>query len=219
MVDLGTACDLAGLAESANPCPQGQVCVSNDEPGKGTCYLHQGSCERDANCTAPARCQPAGKESHRLIAPLARVRDGGEVFLSAGRCTEDLGTPCDQAAPACGAGNGALNRRPGLRVSGCTAHVAPIRTVPAVPYALPSSSSLRPLTSTATASAIRSTTVRASPIRSQADGDGDGVGDACQVVPRTPTATDNAGTYCRPTPVTTAAGWGRGRMVERVWAF
>lgn len=103
IVDLGTACDFSNPSVPNRGCPAGAFC----EPtrfGRGVCRQRQGSCSSDANCTAPARCSDGGTSLQRALAPLSgRPGDGGQLFIAAGRCLEDLGTSCGSAAD-CAAG-------------------------------------------------------------------------------------------------------------------
>jgi Tol biopolymer transport system component len=187
VVDLGRACSLSALGQSGTSCGANEVCVPTGEPGKGTCHLHQGVCETDASCTAPARCKPADRNLHRLVAPLSGVRSD-EVFLAAGRCSEDLGTPCD-GADACGSGE-----RCAPSASNATCHR--FHGTCRVDDDCAGGAVCAPELVVATAADSDGDGV-ADPFddcplvsnTDQADRDADGVGDACQAAPQAPTPT------------------------------
>lgn len=104
IVDLGAACEFLDPSVANHGCPVGGFC----EPtrfGRGVCRQRQGSCASDADCRAPATCSDGGTSLQRVLAPLrGRPGDGGHLFVGAGRCVEDLGTPCGSAAD-CAAGS------------------------------------------------------------------------------------------------------------------
>ena len=100
VLDLGLGCDSTA---PDNPCAAGQFCVQGPQAGQGTCQVRQGPCVSHADCRTPARCRPGAQSPQRLISPLFSPDDGAQVFISAGRCVEDLGTPCGDTA-ACRAG-------------------------------------------------------------------------------------------------------------------
>jgi hypothetical protein len=80
VTNLHTACD---TTLAINPCGEHQYCVPTKVQGHGDCYLSQGTCTSDADCTAPARCQAAGQSVQRLISPLFTPGSGHVVFTAA----------------------------------------------------------------------------------------------------------------------------------------
>jgi len=94
VLDLGTDCNpsISGACGSDHFCQP----VSGT-PARGTCRELQGSCRTDADCTAPARCNDAGQGFQRLAQPLAAQDAGGVVFTGAGRCAD---SPAAPALPA-----------------------------------------------------------------------------------------------------------------------
>jgi hypothetical protein len=76
--------------------------------GQGMCAALRGACESSADCTAPDTCRDVGQRFERVASPLADLGGAARVFVSTGRCVEDLGQPCS-AADDCG--NGRFCRR------------------------------------------------------------------------------------------------------------
>ncbi len=112
IADLGTPCECDGGA--CRGCAEGEFC----EPfpgggGSGTCHEDQGPCARQAECADPrAVCRDASADSQRLLAPTDH-----DVVTSSGSCVEATGTACtdDTSCPTpelCGAG-GSCERRHG----------------------------------------------------------------------------------------------------------
>ncbi len=108
--DLHILCD-ANPQDDTHPCGEdvacdcagGQFCAPTPgSPGAGSCHEVQGACRSDAECTAPATCNDAGQRLLRLVGPLSAA-GGAEVFTSAGRCVESAGTACRSDAD-CGRG-------------------------------------------------------------------------------------------------------------------
>ncbi|MEO8604799.1 MAG: hypothetical protein ABI629_19675, partial [bacterium] len=94
LVDVGAQCAFDHATPSGDGCTDGAFCQATGG-GKGVCKRRVGPCSSDADCPAPARCSDRGTALQRLVAPLNdRERNGSEVFVGAGRCAEDLGTPC-----------------------------------------------------------------------------------------------------------------------------
>jgi len=90
--DLGTSCDPlngAGCVGANHFC---QPILG--APGSGTCMRDEGACRSDADCSAPAQCSQSSQGFQRLMDPLADHRGGTAVFTSSGRCTENVGTVC-----------------------------------------------------------------------------------------------------------------------------
>jgi cysteine-rich repeat protein len=90
--DLGTPCNpLSGSGCT----PPAQFCQPLlGTPGQGTCFALGDACQSDAECTAPATCSNSGQAFQRLMDPLTDQGDGAAVFTGAGRCTENLATMC-----------------------------------------------------------------------------------------------------------------------------
>jgi Tol biopolymer transport system component len=112
IVDLGTSC-VCGQ-NGCHGCAEGQFC----EPfpsggGNGSCHQEQGPCTSQAECMDPrATCRDAAADVQRLLAPT----DPG-VVTSSGACVEPTGGPCEFDADCtggdlCGA-SGTCERRHG----------------------------------------------------------------------------------------------------------
>jgi cysteine-rich repeat protein len=91
IADLGDPCN----PQNKESCDPGQFCQPIlGQPGDGTCHELQGQCRSDADCTALAVCNDTGQKFQRLVAPLSTQTAGDQMFVGAGRCVEDFGTPC-----------------------------------------------------------------------------------------------------------------------------
>lgn len=67
--------------------------------------LVPGDSNGTADVFAPATCSDGGTSLQRLLAPLGgRPGDGGQLFVGAGRCVEEIGTSCGSGAD-CAAGS------------------------------------------------------------------------------------------------------------------
>jgi len=79
---LGTSCTFT--EQGVIGCNDGEFCRPN--PGQaetGVCHVRLRDCQSEAQCPEPnARCEDATQDIVRLFAPLARGRDGRQVFLS-----------------------------------------------------------------------------------------------------------------------------------------
>jgi Tol biopolymer transport system component len=84
-----------------DPCVDDRECrACFCDPGTATCkVVTTVACASDADCESPAVCSNLGQQSQRLVSPLNAPVDGGTVFTSAGRCLEDVGTPCGRESP------------------------------------------------------------------------------------------------------------------------
>jgi cysteine-rich repeat protein len=93
--DLGTTCDPSKSPPEPDSCPSGQFC-SPTGSGMGTCNIVEGTCTSTSDCSAGASCNDAGQSFQRLVDPLMKSPDGpgGAVVIGAGRCVENLKTPC-----------------------------------------------------------------------------------------------------------------------------
>jgi Tol biopolymer transport system component len=101
--DLGTPCDPAD-PQALPRCAEGQFCQPLlGRPGQGQCLQVVGPCSRQADCPAPARCTPGSQNFNRLASPLTERNAGAAVFVGAGRCVEDSGAACT-ASTDCPAG-------------------------------------------------------------------------------------------------------------------
>ena len=109
--DLGTACNCGVCTDTGDPCESDDDCTSPavcgclgcnpeeycvaDTSGVGTCHEEQGPCQTDDDCTSPAICEDDGEDIVRLFGPLAEVEDDGrQVFVSAGLATQASGDAC-----------------------------------------------------------------------------------------------------------------------------
>jgi hypothetical protein len=97
--EVGPACT------ETTGCGPGQFCQVRRSPDgelvQRCAVVVNQSCRTDADCTAPATCNP-GSPTNRLPNPLASPVGGGIVFVGSGRCSEDLG-PC--SAEPCPSGS------------------------------------------------------------------------------------------------------------------
>jgi Tol biopolymer transport system component len=104
--DLAVPCN-PQVPNSCCPAGTGQPCAQfcqpvADPPGGGTCRILRGACQSNSDCRAqaactnPDRCQcnDVGQKVHRLIAPFAAGGAAASLFVSSGRCIENLQTPC-----------------------------------------------------------------------------------------------------------------------------
>ena len=104
IADLGTpcTCDETGCGG----CPTAdQFCepIAPDSSA-GTCKLDQGPCASQLDCTDPrALCRDASADIQRLFAPVAGGGAEGDAVYSSGTCVEDRGTAC-AADAECGVG-------------------------------------------------------------------------------------------------------------------
>jgi hypothetical protein len=90
-LDLGTACQPG----TPGTCGSDEYCEPKfGHPGTGTCRLVVGPCASQTDCSDPAVCYKSDQSFNRLAGPLGRQNAGAAVFTGAGRCVEDLGTPC-----------------------------------------------------------------------------------------------------------------------------
>lgn len=184
--DLGLHCTLSGNPGEPVECVPGAACLPTGVPGEGTCALHEGSCRTDANCTAPARCAPARQTTNRLLAPVTTQHAAGEVVLAAGRCREDLRTVCSDDLP-CAQGAVCVRSAAG---SSCYLEHGTCRQDDDCAGGATCAAQLV----VATAADVDRDGV-ADPFDNcarianaeQDDADGNGIGDACQGVPATPT--------------------------------
>jgi len=81
------------------PCGSGEVCVTGTGSTIGTCHLPTFPCKEDAECGGGgAFCSETGQDVQRLAGPLAASADAPLVFTSAGLCIEDRLTACATAA-------------------------------------------------------------------------------------------------------------------------
>jgi Tol biopolymer transport system component len=152
--DLGVACVPGGSA-----CPGLQYCEPVlGIPGAGTCHVVLAPCRDDATCRALdplATCNDAAQSIQRLADPLAPQGGGAQAFTSAGRCVDpggrQLGT-CRSDAECPGAAECRLDLIIAAAADRDGDELAdPFDNCPGVANV------------------------------DQADGDGDGAGDACDV--------------------------------------
>jgi cysteine-rich repeat protein len=118
IADLGTPCTCTPDA-GCSACPEGQFCEPVAPAGStGTCKQRQGTCRSDADCPdSRAACRDASADIQHLLAPVAGVGGQGDVVTSSGSCAEDRGTACASdgdcaAGETCGVG-GTCERRAG----------------------------------------------------------------------------------------------------------
>ena len=90
----GGCCD-TDPEDGMSPCGGGGTCGGGEfcqpvlgMPGQGTCRTLQGPCLSDADCTGGATCNTSDQNFQRLLAPVNALR-GGDVFTASGRCIED----------------------------------------------------------------------------------------------------------------------------------
>ncbi len=94
--DLGTRC----VPETPGTCGAGRFCEpALGTPGTGTCREVLGPCRRDADCPAASTCHDAGQPIERLSGPLAAHEAGADVFTAAGHCVETLAESCTADRP------------------------------------------------------------------------------------------------------------------------
>jgi hypothetical protein len=103
ILDLATSCV---PSEEELACPTGEFCQPiSGEADHGTCRKLLGPCLKDANdgaCPPPAECNEGDQNFLRLAGPLTD-QGGSAVFTGSGRCVEDRGTPCPCASGPCDA--------------------------------------------------------------------------------------------------------------------
>lgn len=194
-----------------NPCAPDAFCVTDGEPGKGTCHAAIGPCEHDSDCESPARCFEGKGDIRRLLSPLSFQPDesGARVVVTAGRCVEDLGVACNAGADSgCGAGescelgtsgNGTCHRRHGTcrNDSDCPPSAACRQKIVVSGAADSDADGLAdpfdncPYVANA----------------EQEDADGDGLGDACALLASEPTPTQTTA-LASPTPTVRRGGGG-----------
>jgi hypothetical protein len=95
--DLGTLCSCN--LDGCSGCSTGEFCIPiAGEDGEGTCHVNHGPCDTDADCTSPAICQDDAEDIVQLSGPLGKAKrvksDGRQVFVSSGLATEATGTAC-----------------------------------------------------------------------------------------------------------------------------
>ncbi len=95
IADLGIPC-------SGGSCGPNRFCKIR--PSGSTCHEVQGTCRSDADCNASAVCNNADQDFQRLSAPLSEESERGEVFTGSGRCVETLDRTCSSDGD-CGAGS------------------------------------------------------------------------------------------------------------------
>lgn len=175
VVDRATSCAPNPLPDAPPPCPDGQFCQPlRGRPGAGTCQEVAGPCRSQADCTAGAVCQAGDQRFNRVASPLGGSRAGEAIFIGAGQCVEDLGHVCVLRSDCA---TGAFCDRGTCR----RAH-GPCRTAAECPAASICEQGLEVQTAEdrdgdELPDAIDN--CPAVPNVLQEDGDGDGVGDAC----------------------------------------
>jgi hypothetical protein len=63
-------------------------------PGDGRCAQVVGPCRSNDDCTDGAFCNTVVQDIQRIADPLVPRQDASLVFTGTGRCVEDVGTPC-----------------------------------------------------------------------------------------------------------------------------